>query len=95
MTYAKKASPHAEMSDEDTSQPIIAGFEIKKVVREYVTIRGGGASTFGELLDANLKIMALNGDEVQTVSLEVNPDAWNEYSQAIRDNHAKAPARSY
>lgn len=59
-------------------------FEVKKIVRECVRPELGGSATIGELLDAQLLAVAMDGGEVQSITLHVDEDAWFKLAEDLR-----------
>lgn len=69
----------------------IGGFEIKKIVRQHEPVyasQDGG--TFGQTLDGLLSMAARNGDEVQSITLEVNPEWWENFAANERGLPSRA-----
>lgn len=69
----------------------VGGFEIVKLIRQYVPIEGDGIHSFGNLLDMQLEEAARAGQEVQTIKLEVGEEYWREF--VARTNANEFPNR--
>ena len=86
---AQSSSNFAETVSGEVNQPSIGGIEITKVVRQFIPIKSGGLMTIGEIVDGHLKNCALNGDEVQQFSLNLEPDYWNEWGAMMRSDNIR------
>ncbi len=72
----------------------IGGFEIVKIVRQFVPIKPGeGGRSMGEALDAQLEEAAMNGDEIRSIELTVSESWWNDYAAKV--NNAAPIAEAY
>jgi hypothetical protein len=65
-------------ANEITSPVVIGELTITKVVREAHPIRDDqGEMTIGEFVDTKLRELAKNGEEVQTIAIDITPEQWN------------------
>lgn len=75
------------------SEPSGFGLEVVKVVREYVPLakaREGYGETVGSMIDRYLVGCAAERQEVQSVTLQIGDEAWQEYAKAQREHHGVA-----
>lgn len=79
--YSREAQPAKK-----TDQHPIAWFETVMVVRAEVPLFADGTASFGQALDAHLEERAMEGVEVQNITLNITHDMWKEFSGKVRGN---------
>jgi 3-oxoacyl-ACP reductase-like protein len=74
-------------------EKVVGGITITKVIKDHQTIvaREGEETTIGELVDRQLSQLAINGETIQDIQLEVNPEYWTEqlarfYAERVAPN---------
>jgi hypothetical protein len=73
---------------------VVGMIELTKVVREHVPlIEDQDGNTFGMILDNVLRDAALNGEEIQTFTLNMEKDDWQRFAIAMQDEHMGIPPR--
>jgi hypothetical protein len=76
----------ATFNSEQETYPIIGYVETQIVTRRGVPIRGGGTDTIGEMVDAQLRSHANQGDECNKLTLSFEPEQWFEIARRYRDS---------
>lgn len=71
--------------EETVDGRVIGGLTITKIVREHVPVtmsRDGGS--FGTLVDAHIDAALRRGDEVQSFTVDIDPDYWKTLEESFR-----------
>lgn len=70
---------------------VIGGITVTKIIKEHHSIvaRDGEESSIGTIVDKQLATMAANGDILQDIAINLNPEYWCEHLGPIyRENHS-------
>lgn len=81
----KRPSPHATAAVPSSDpQPFVASLTFTKIVKETVAIHPGeGGYKMGRLLDMHLEEAIMAGQEVQSVTLDIAPETWEQMREAM------------
>lgn len=97
MVKVAQTATHESFSDVSGQPPRgpSFGFEITKVIREWVRHPVGPEGlTPGQLLDQHLTEAALRGDEIQEVKFAIESELWFEMAPGLREQ-AERNKRGY
>lgn len=82
-----KKAGYAETAQEAKEAKVptaVANLEIVKIVREHIPIMADVyGSTFGELVDNHLRMIAEQGEEIQSFTFHIEPDMWGTYANVL------------
>jgi hypothetical protein len=73
-------------SMEATENKFVGGFEVKKVVREFVDFKQSpDGESFGNHLDYLMRETAKQGGEIQSVTVHVTEEYWEQFSKNVME----------
>lgn len=74
--------------------PFIGGMTVTKIVREHIPFQAGGQDSFGQMVDSMIEQSLKRGDEVQSITVDIEEQHWNAM-RADFHNHGEPAATSY